>query len=290
MGSVASPSGGPLGGTPSSPAWGPSAGGPIPFGYDPNQPGSPGIRAHETAALGALRTAAILGIVGILLGTLPFLLSSTGIVPSPFVTVSSSTSGTNNTTLHVNVGGAWAGVAIYVVTIALAVAAILYFRSTFRTLSLVDRRFSMPGTLSLLLLVGIVLLLLAFIVLLVALVGANGCALRSGAPTPPACVSQFVGTALAGLGLLVVAVILALIGAIGVLLGIWRVGTRYANSLLHVAAILYIIPLANLVAPILTYVAVGEVERHLASGALSPSWGFPTMAPPPPPPTPPPFP
>jgi len=62
----------------------------------------------------------------------------------------------------------------------------------------------------------------------------------------------------------VIAGILALIGIIGgQILGLWRVGTRYDQTLIKLGAIFTIIPLLNIVAPILVLIGAYEAKGRL---------------------------
>jgi hypothetical protein len=47
------------------------------------------------------------------------------------------------------------------------------------------------------------------------------------------------------------------------MLGLWRVGTRYNETLLKVAAIFVILPLLNIVAPILVIVGAHGAKTRL---------------------------
>jgi hypothetical protein len=76
---------------------------------------------------------------------------------------------------------------------------------------------------------------------------------------------DFLGTLLLTLGVVVIGAILAFIGEIGgVVLGLWRVGTRYGETVIKVGAIFTVIPLLSTVAPILILVGALEVKGRLA--------------------------
>jgi hypothetical protein len=53
------------------------------------------------------------------------------------------------------------------------------------------------------------------------------------------------------------------VGWIGLLLGLWRIGSRYDSGVTKIGAILSIIPVVNIVSPILILVGVMGVERKL---------------------------
>jgi hypothetical protein len=270
--------------------WNPPSGwgGPQPFGVPTNAPGSPAIRPQETAAIRALRTAAILGIVGIVLGFfLTYGVALAEGAPNPFSALSLVTpSGSGNTTtLTVHANAIWTLAAVVGVGAAVGLVGLFFYYRTFAHLKSFDARFSTPATLTILLMVGVVLLVLGVVLVFHTLVGANGCVF--GGSNPPACATSLLGPLLASLALLGIGGIIALVGAIGLLIGIWRIGTRYDSTLLHVAAILYIIPFASVVAPILTLIEAGAIERRLATGATGPLLSPPSAFPPPSPPGPP---
>jgi hypothetical protein len=73
--------------------------------------------------------------------------------------------------------------------------------------------------------------------------------------------------------LLFVVAIVLLIGAIGLLIGIWRLGTRYQEGLLKVAAILLILPVLNIVGFVLILVASRSLRNRIGSGPPVVSFG-----------------
>jgi uncharacterized membrane protein len=147
--------------------------------------------------------------------------------------------------------------------IAIGVFAAVYlliYRSAFENLSTVDDRFRTPRLLVSVAIAGVLVVLVGIGLLLETLRQAAECA-GAGNPIHPACISM---SALSGaVGLLVVGAILALLGAIGLLLGIWRVGSRYDRDLFKVGAILLIIPYVNLVGYALILWESHSVQRTL---------------------------
>jgi len=88
--------------------------------------------------------------------------------------------------------------------------------------------------------------------------------LRPAASLPPSFFTLFgslgIDSALLGLG-----GILTLVGLIGgQILGLWRVGTRYNETTIKVGAIFTIIPLLNIVGPILVLIGALEAKGRLA--------------------------
>ena len=67
-----------------------------------------------------------------------------------------------------------------------------------------------------------------------------------------------------GAVLVIIAAILLLLGDIvGIILGLWRVGVRYNNTLIKVGAIFYIIPYLDVLAPVLVFIGANSVEKKL---------------------------
>jgi hypothetical protein len=209
--------------------------------------------------------AAVISLVGTVVSVAALFLRTTTAV----VTV--TTSGTV-TSISVSLAtvydlGATAGIGL-----VLAIVYVGFWRRAFRTLSPVDARFATPAKLTLLELLALVLLAPVGAAILVLLYDAIHCA-GIGNPITSACLSF---GAIAGLTLLlVVFAILAVVGFIGFLLGVWRLGTRYRESMFKVAAILLIIPLLNIIGVILVLVAARSARARIegAGGPAMPSFG-----------------
>ena len=72
------------------------------------------------------------------------------------------------------------------------------------------------------------------------------------------------GALFGGLAITFIGGIIALVGVIGgPILGLWRVGSRYDDTLIKVAAILLIIPLVDLISPILLLVGAHNVKNRI---------------------------
>jgi hypothetical protein len=124
------------------------------------------------------------------------------------------------------------------------------YTSAFGLLRRVDLRFRVPRILTIVGLVGFVMILLGTGLILGFIFQAVSCA-ASGAASSCLDPSLLLGAS----GLILLGSILGLVGWIGLLVGIFRAGSRYESSLLKVGAILMIIPLVNIVAPVLIFVA-----------------------------------
>jgi len=249
------------GATTAAPLPGPGPG--IPSGFAPGpaygaassavtQPGpSAATRVTDARALSLVTWAAVLSLLGSLVGIAVASATNLG----GLIAVTSTTSGTS-----VSLPSPWVWVALLVSDAAFALTEILLFRRAFRELSGVDRRFSTPATLALLAFVGAALALVGGGLLLDALYQAVNCA-GSGNPISSSCLltgTFWGGTALIGLGAVV-----AVIGYIGILLGIWRLGTRYGDALFKVGAILLIFPVLNIIAAALILIGARADRRQV---------------------------
>ncbi|MCI4364714.1 MAG: DUF973 family protein [Thermoplasmata archaeon] len=144
-----------------------------------------------------------------------------------------------------------------------SVVQVALLRTAFYRLSAVDQRFATPSKLTLALLVGFVMLFVGLYPLLVGAQATASC-IATGTPAAPANCG-FNREALIGLFLVGVGGVIALIGYIGMVVGIWRLGTRYENDLFKVGAILLILPLLSFVGAILLLVASHSEREKLGS-------------------------
>lgn len=154
-----------------------------------------------------------------------------------FVTFAGATGG-----VTVSLPPLWVAIAIAIAGAVIAIAEILAFRAAFGGLAYFDYRFATPAKLASLMLIGSVVVLVAGIVLLDFLYGAIQCA-GTGNVVPARCISLptfWLGLALAGVG-----GIATLVGYLGVVIGVWRLGSRYRVPLFRVGAILLLIPFVS---------------------------------------------
>jgi hypothetical protein len=149
--------------------------------------------------------------------------------------------------------------------IAVSIVALLFLTFSLRDLAKVDRtKFSVPSTLMLLDLAGVILVAAAVYPFFTSIssVIAQAPGVSGGTPSQAffsAFSSLFLYIGLMGLG-----GVLVLIGAIGgLILGLWRVGEKYDQTIIKVGAIFFIVPLLNLVAPVLVLVGAWEAKNRL---------------------------
>ena len=135
----------------------------------------------------------------------------------------------------------------------------------FRQLKGVDRNFSVPSILTVLFVVGGALLVVGFAGFfsqLPALISQTSAASTSG--TVPPAVASALASFIAYLLFFSVGGILSLIGAIGgLILGVWRLASKYDETILKVGAIFFIIPFLDVVAPVLVIVGAHQAGSRI---------------------------
>jgi hypothetical protein len=179
-----------------------------------------------------VKTASLLGIIGIILG-----LVGAGAVEGAIL--SRGLSGSPLTAIPALFFVALIGIIIGFISI-------LLYRAAFRDLREVDGRFGTPYTFTTVFLIGLAILILALLLLL------GGVAALS------------LSLVLFGAVLAIIAAILVVLGdIIGIILGLWRVGERYDNTLIKVGAIFYIIPYLDVLAPVLVFIGANSVAKKL---------------------------
>ncbi|MGA8303092.1 MAG: DUF973 family protein [Thermoplasmata archaeon] len=228
-------------------------------------PGGPTLAppSADLNTLSSVATAALLSLIGNVIG-LVALFGTPGVQA---LTVSTSTSGTK---ISLDSSSLLIFGAVLAVSVVLTFLELIYFRIAFKKLQPYDERFSTPAKLVLILLMALPIVLLAAVALLYLVSQAIVCA-GPGNFIPPACLNG--GDLLGVLGILAVGGILALAGYIGLLLGIWRLGSRYESTALKVGAVLLIFPLLNLVAAILILVSARSTRAQIASGSSAATFG-----------------
>lgn len=141
--------------------------------------------------------------------------------------------------------------------VVLDVVAFILYTTSFGLLRHVDAGFRAPRALGIVGIVGFLILTIGPLIVLVSIFSAVNCASSSACSVDQTTFLATVGGALIASAL---GAIIAFVGWIGLILGVFRMGTRYNSGLLKVAAILFIIPLASIVAPILAFVALRRVS------------------------------
>ena len=215
------------------PACGVSQTGSTGFGSINNQQQSTfTVSGRDLDGIKNVKTASLLGIIGIILG-----LVGAGAVEGAIL--SRGLSGSPLTAIPALFFVALIGIIIGFISI-------LLYRAAFRDLREVDGRFGTPYTFTTVFLIGLAILILALLLLL------GGVAALS------------LSLVLFGAVLAIIAAILLVLGdIIGIILGLWRVGERYDNTLIKVGAIFYIIPYLDVLAPVLVFIGANSVAKKL---------------------------
>jgi hypothetical protein len=155
---------------------------------------------------------------------------------------------------------------LFPVTFVIELAAIAVLTMGFRDLRRVDRgEFSTPSTLMLIMIAGTFVSAAGVLLIFSTFSGIFTTALGPSTVTQPAGAMAAIGSLFLDSILALLGAVLSLVGLIGgLMLGLWRVGSRYDESLLKVAAIFTIIPLLNIVAPILVIVGAHGAKSRLS--------------------------
>jgi Protein of unknown function (DUF973) len=151
------------------------------------------------------------------------------------------------------------------VTMAIQLAGLLLLTTGFRQLRRVDQqRFSLPSNLMLVLIIGVLIAGAGVIPLFNDIPAIIAQVPSAPGSTPSAALISAIGNIIIFAIVAVVGGLLALIGLIGgLILGIWRVGSRYDEALFKIGAIFVIIPFLDVVAPVLILVAAYQAKGRL---------------------------
>jgi heme/copper-type cytochrome/quinol oxidase subunit 2 len=218
----------------------------------------------DTSALASLQRAGLLGLLGGLIGwgTSAYL-STSGALNT---TVSMTPSG--QPMIHLNTGSIEFILLIAVLSAAVEIVTLAYFLSAFRALREEDSDFEGPARYLWLALIALPILLLTVAYLLEAVVNLSQCvnALPANATWMRSCSSQADGLASAFL-LLVVPAIIAFIGWIELLIGVYRLGGHFHEPNFKLAAILLLIPFLSVIgAAVIWYSARKLATKPPSSG------------------------
>ncbi|MGA7649177.1 MAG: DUF973 family protein [Thermoplasmata archaeon] len=220
-------------------------------------------RSVDRVALSNVTLAAIMGLAGVVLSLLALL-------DTPAFSLIGVTTVGSGTSLSVNTSGLYLLGAVGGGGIAFTLLELWFYRRAFRTLARQDRRFSTPTTLVWLAMVAVVIIVAAVVALLVVLYDAILCA-GAGYVLTSRCLN--VGELLALAGIVAIAAIVLLAGYIGLLIGIWRLGTRYGEWMFKVGAIFMIIPFLNVAGTIFILIAARESSGKTPRAFSPPKFG-----------------
>jgi hypothetical protein len=239
-------------------------------------PAAPVNRAAETKGLEGIRRAALILAIGAILG---FAAPLTLYYSSGYNIFNPPTSSTDAVAL---LNSAQVYFALGVVGVLISAVAYFFAFLGFRSLREVDYRFSTPSSLSIVAMVGFILVAGGLAAYIPALSLLSNCVGANPGNVQIACTSEINQAAadlLTGVALLGLGALIALIGWIGALIGFWRVGTRYNDTLPKIGAILLIFPYVAIVGAILLFVGASKAKKMVES---QPTTGAPSIVAPPP--------
>jgi len=225
-------------------------------------------RERDSRALRAVEIAAVIALVGF-----GFSLVTLVLVPFSSFTSSYQTSTGGNATTNVTLNTGLLYVVLGVQGI-LTIIEFAWYRVGFSTIATHDSRFSTPAALTIVAAIGYALVILGAAILIHdvnQLITSCSSTAGSNLTGGTACVPSSFWEALV---LVLVGGIVALVGFIGLLIGIWRLGTRFSDGLFKAGAVLMIFPLLQIVGAILILVAAhGAREKVAKSNPFTPT-GF----------------
>ena len=151
---------------------------------------------------------------------------------------------------------------------AVQVASLTVLLFGFRQLKAVDARFSLPTTMTIVMVVGAIVVVAGAVPLLNALPNIIAQAPSTSGSSLPSGFTAAIATVIGYFLLILLGGLLNFIGLVGgQMLGLWRVGSRYDETLLKLGAIFAIIPLLNIVAPVLVIVGADQAKRGISPPA-----------------------
>jgi hypothetical protein len=146
--------------------------------------------------------------------------------------------------------------------VALAILAIGFWQ-----LRKVDRRFSVPSIFMIVIIIGGGLAVVGLVPFVASIGSIISQAPTVSTPGTSATFSSTLASLIVTSFLLAAGGLLTLIGLIGgQILGLWRAGSRYKETLLKLGAIFAIIPFLSLIAPVLVMVGANQARNRLRVG------------------------
>jgi hypothetical protein len=218
---------------------------------------------QEVSALNKVMWFGIINIVGIVASWVMAIY----IYGAVFSSISSLGLGTNPTPAEVStaLGPIFKDMMLLVpATVIVELVALVVLTLAFRGLTKVDReRFSIPSSLMIFMLVGVAVQGVGFIPLLNSISDLVAQIPATPTTTLPSAFFSSLSSLIFDYMLLAIAGIVAVTGEIGgLILGLWRVGSRYDRTVIKIGAIFEVIPLLNIVAPILVLIGAHEAKSQ----------------------------
>jgi uncharacterized protein DUF973 len=209
----------------------------------------------DHAALSSVSLAAVLGLVGVVASFVVALVT-------PFFTILSFTTSGSVGTFSLNISGVYLVGGIGSLGVIFTFLELWFFRRAFRRLLPQDHQFATPARLVLYALLAVVLFIASTLGLLWAVYQQSQCNLPGSlGPSSTTCLNLGMLTGILAVDLF--ALLLLLLGSLGLALGIWRLGTRYGDSRFKIGAVCVVIPFASFAGALLILVASRSVSHRI---------------------------
>jgi len=153
-------------------------------------------------------------------------------------------------------------VAVSFISLILLTLSIVSYRSGFRDLAATDKQFKHPFSFSKYVIIYYIILIagVAYLLLLTA-----GIIPKITMPAPTASGFDLLIILLIAMIVFLIISILAIVGFIYLVIGLYRFSEKIRQDTGEIGAILFIIPFANIVSPFLIYIASSRAEKELAA-------------------------
>jgi uncharacterized protein DUF973 len=211
--------------------------------------------AEELAGVGRVKWGALLGILGLVLAIV-----GVSIVVFDVGLGVTDTSDAGYVSLLQTI---LLAIVLVVIGVLLALFSFILYTAGFAGLRKADRRFRTPMVLCIIGLIGLALISGFVISYAVAIDSAIACPSSN-----TTCQNNATGIGHGVVVLGYVGGLFGFIGLIGLIVGLYRFGSRYSSSIAKVGAILYIIPFLSILAPILVFIGAHQVQKKLRRMAI----------------------
>lgn len=212
-----------------------------------------------SSALSSLQIAGLLGLLGGVAGWISAAYFASTNAFSP------ATASMNSGALRfsINTGVVEEVLVIGAAASVLELVTLWYYLSAFRALRQTDPGFETPARYTWLALIGLPFLFLAVAYVLVSLIALANCSngLPSTGSLQSSCGSQLAGV-LAAAGVFVLIAIVAFIGWITFLVGVWRLGTLFDEGAFKAAAVLFLIPYVSAIGSLLVWYCARKQRQN----------------------------
>ncbi|HEV2448922.1 MAG TPA: DUF973 family protein [Thermoplasmata archaeon] len=212
-----------------------------------------------SSALSSLQIAGLLGLLGGIAGAISAAYFATTNALTPATT--STSSGTLRFTI--NTGVVEEVLVIGAAAAVLELVTLCYYLSAFRALRQTDPGFETPARLIWLAIIGLPFLFLGVAYLFESLIALANCS--NGLPATgnieSSCGSQLAGV-LAAAGVFLLVAIIAFIGWITFLVGVWRLGSLFDEGAFKAAAVLFLIPYVSMIGSLLVWYCARKQSQN----------------------------